>query len=75
MTATHSTSPVAPRPITKSATLYDAQGYQQAVGVEVWHNGDSVTIGTSEHPLDDIVFTGSKSYKIIESTHGWFLHY
>lgn len=61
--------------ITKSATLFDAQGYQQATGVEVWHNGDSVTIGTGEHPLEDIVFTGSKSCKIIESIHGWFLHY
>lgn len=54
---------------TVRATLFDAQGYIQNHGVIIIDHGDTVSIGRSEYPKDEITIESNK----ITGNAGWYL--
>ena len=43
--------------ITKSATVFAADGYIQNLGVTVIDHGDTVSIGATNHAKEDLIIT------------------
>jgi hypothetical protein len=55
--------------ITKAATYFDNQGYIKNEGITIITNGDTISIGRSEYPKDELIIDSSK----ITGAAGWYL--
>lgn len=54
--------------ISRQAQVYDARGYLQQSGVQVCDHGDTISIGATEHPKDNLEISAER---IVSRTHGW----
>ena len=48
--------------ITKSATLYNGEGYIESHGVTVIDHGDTISIGRSEYPKAELAISDNEIF-------------